>query len=120
MFVTLFWFLLFSYVSLRMQKECIPRYNIGARHHLKLPKGVRFLFFHLGNRRKNLTAAVILQCIAYIYLIICLCVCVGAGDPECYERIDRGSIILLLFILVYVCAVDFFYRIDARRNRNRM
>ena len=37
--------------------------------------------------------------------------------PEFLSSIDRWSKVLLLFIAVYVCAVDFFYRIDSKRHR---
>lgn len=117
MIVVLFWFSLFSFASYRMQRECIPRYNIGARHHLKIPKGVRFLFAHLGNRRRHLTAAVVLQCVAYLYLLFCLFLCLRSRAPEFSSSIDKGSRVLFLFIAVYVCAVDFFYRIDSKRYR---
>ena len=117
MIVVLFWFSLFSFASYRMQRECIPRYNIGARHHLKIPKGVRFLFVHLGNKRRYLTAAVVLQCVAYLYLLVCLFLDLRMRTPEFLSSIDRWSKVLLLLIAVYVCAVDFFYRIDSKRHR---
>ena len=117
MITTVYWFLLVSFLIHRFQNECRIRWDIGENHHVILPKGIRLFFRHLGKRKKYLTAAVLLQCIAYIYFIGCICALRIYGYSQCHVYIERWGGVLTLCTAVFVCVVDTYYRIDARKNK---